>query len=180
MRFRIKGRVLRAVKSSIDYALWMLVDSQPQEFDHKVKAEAYLLTYVDDFLMVGPQYVRNVIEEEISAIWKARVEGQVNQFDKANPDASITFLSTLIRPHPKYGGFTMCQEAFIRDMLKTWEITDCRSLSVPGEVSSVELPEESNPKAEDIHRAQKLAGSLIWLSTRTRPDIVYSQSRKMI
>ena len=47
----------------------------------------------------------------------------------------------------------------------------------PGEVSSVELPEELNPKAEDIHRAQKLVGSLIWLSTRTRPDIVYSQSR---
>ena len=62
-------------------------------------------------------------------------------------------------------------------MLKTWELADCRPLAIPGEVSSVELPEESNRKFEDIHRAQKLAGSLIWLSTRTRPDIVYSQSR---
>ena len=165
MHFKVKGRVLRAVKSSIDCALWMLVDSQPQEFDHKVKAEADLLTYVDDFLLVGPQYVRNAIEEEISAIWNARVEGQVNQFDKANPDASITFLSTVIRSHPKYGGFKVRREAFTRDMLKTWGLTDCRPLMVPGEVSSVELPEEINPKAEDIHRAQKLAGPLIWLST---------------
>ena len=104
MRFNVMGRVLRAVQSSIDYALRLLVDSGPQELDHKVRAEAYLLTYVDDFLMVGPQYVRDAIEEEISAIWRARAEGQVNQFDKANPDASITFLSTVIRSNPKYGG----------------------------------------------------------------------------
>jgi len=62
-------------------------------------------------------------------------------------------------------------------MLKTWGFADCKPLAIPGEVTSVELPEESKPKVEDIHRAQKLAGSLIWLSTRTRPDIVYSQSR---
>merc|ERR1712175_12075 len=28
-----------------------------------------------------------------------------------------------------------------------------------------------------VHRAQNIAGSLIWLSTRTRPDITYAQSR---
>ena len=30
---------------------------------------------------------------------------------------------------------------------------------------------------EDVMRAQKLAGSLIWLSTRARPDTCYAQSR---
>ena len=72
----------------------------------------------------------------------------------------------------------MSQEAFIRDTLKTWELTECKPLSMPGEVTNtVELPDEPDPDSEDIHRAQKLAGSLIWLSTRTRPDIVYAQSR---
>ena len=75
----------------------------------------------------------------------------------------------------------MSQEEFIRDRLKTWEMSDCRPLMTPGESgTSVELPEEGTPQEldpDDIWRAQKLAGSLIWLSTRTGPDISYAQSR---
>ena len=74
----------------------------------------------------------------------------------------------------------MSQELFVRDVLKTWEMTNCRSLVQPGEPgdkTQLELPVEENVAPDDVHRAQKLAGSLIWLSTRTRPDITYAQSR---
>ena len=125
MRFRIKGRMLKAVQSSIDVALWILIDEKVENFDHQQKTYGYLLTYVDDFLLIGPRHVRNAIEEEISRIWKIKVEGEVNQFDTKNPEASLTFLSTVIRSHPKHGGFTMSQEAYVRDVLNTWEFTDC-------------------------------------------------------
>ena len=46
-----------------------------------------------------------------------------------------------------------------------------------GYTTTVELPEEKEPDPEYVHRAQRLAGSLIWLSSRTRPDITYVQSR---
>ena len=74
----------------------------------------------------------------------------------------------------------MNQEKFMNDLLKTWEFASCKPSSTPGvKGSSVSLevmnPEEIDPK--DAHQAQKLAGSLIWLSTRTRPDIAYAQSR---
>ena len=128
-------------------------------------------------LLVGPSHVRKAIEEEISRLWKIRIEGEVKQYDKKNPEASLTFLSKDIRSHPTRGGFTMTQEAFVRDVLKTWEMTDCKPLLVPGIPTSVELPEEDEQDPEDVHRAQKIAGSLIWLSTRTRPDITYAQSR---
>ena len=71
-----------AIQSSIDVALWSLADDVGRDFDHKRHTYGYLLTYVDDFLLVGPLHVRNAIEEEISRIWKIRVEGQVNQFDR--------------------------------------------------------------------------------------------------
>ena len=71
----------------------------------------------------------------------------------------------------------MSQEAFVRDVLKTWEMTDCKPAIAPGIPTTVELPEEEEQDPEDVHRAQKIAGSLIWLSTRTRPDITYAQSR---
>ena len=112
---------MKAMQSSIDVALWILVDDIEEDFDHKRNTYGYLLTCVDDFLVVGPLHVRNAIEEEISRTWKIKVEGHANQFDNQNPGASLTFLSTVIRSHPKQGGFTMSQEAFIRDVLKTWE-----------------------------------------------------------
>ena len=71
----------------------------------------------------------------------------------------------------------MSQEEFVRDVLKNWEMANCRPLMVPGETTTVELPEENETDPEDILRAQKIAGSLIWLSTRTIPDITYAQSR---
>ena len=73
----------------------------------------------------------------------------------------------------------MTQEELIRDMLKTWEMSNCRPMVTPGEPSPTELPEEYSEQLDpsDILRAQKMAASLIWLSTRTRPDIAYAQSR---
>ena len=101
--------------------------------------------------------------------------------DKQNLDESIVYLSTTIRSHPSGRGFTMSQESFIRDLLETWQMSDCRPVVTPGGViSTVELPTEGNPEEldpDEIRMAQKLAGSLIWLSTRTRPDIAFAQSR---
>ena len=54
MRFRTKHRVLKAIQSSIDVALWMIVDDKESDFDHERKTYGHLLTYVDDFLVVGP------------------------------------------------------------------------------------------------------------------------------
>ena len=71
----------------------------------------------------------------------------------------------------------MSQEEFIRDFLSTWEMSSCRSLSTPGEPVPLELPKEEDTKPDDVIRAQKMAGSLIWLSTRTRPDSSYAQTR---
>ena len=56
----------------------------------------------------------------------------------------------------------MSREALIRDVSKDWEMTHCRSLVVPGEETKVELPAGVNVNPEDVLRAQRFAGSLIW------------------
>ena len=91
MQFQIKHNKLRAVQSSIDVALWVIVDLTDELFDHKRKTYGYVLTYVDDFLLVGPSHVRKAIEEEISRFWKIRIEGEAKQYDKQNLEASLTF-----------------------------------------------------------------------------------------
>ena len=180
MRITIDGEPLRFMCSSIDIAMWILVQDNDEEWDHNRTPYGFLLTYVDDFMVVGPPKVRSAIEEEISKLWETKVTGSVDQFDTTNFEASVTFLSTTIRSHPTLGGFTMSQEDFISDTLKVWDMQDCRPLLTPGEPTAIELPEEGTPEQldpGDILRAQKMAGALIWLSTRTRPDIAYAQSR---
>ena len=113
-------------------ALWILVeDVQTEKPTH-----GYSLTYVDEFLVIGPSDVRSAIEEEISRHWKIKVTGSFNQFDIQNPDASLKFLSTRIRSLPTSGGFIMDQEAFVDELLKTWEMSECRPLLIPGEEGS--------------------------------------------
>ena len=75
----------------------------------------------------------------------------------------------------------MKQEKFINDLLNTWELASCKPSSTPGtKGSSVTLQVMNSEEidSKDVHQAQKLAGSLIWLSTRTRPGITYAQSRE--
>ena len=100
LRVQIDGEPHYFMSSSVDVALWILVADNDEEWDHNRTPVACLLTYVDDFMVVGPLHVRNAIEEEILKIWDIRVPGRIEQFDTENPDASVTFLSTNIRSHP--------------------------------------------------------------------------------
>ena len=144
-------------------ALWVSVPDDDEDFDHNHKTFGYVLTHVDDFLIVAPKDHRNDIEEGISRTWAIKVIGDVSRFDSQNPDESLTFFSTVIRSHTEVGGFSLSQEPFIRGILKTWEMSECRLLPTPGDQDSAVLlpvdgiPEELDP--HDIFRAQKLAGS---------------------
>ena len=182
LRIKRKKQVLKLVQSSIDVALWTLTKDDDELWDHNRDNLGYLLTYVDDFLIAGTRAIRNALEEEISRIWDIKSTGNLDQ--KTNEQTlgkSIVYLSTTIRLHPSLSGFTLSQESFIRDLLDTWQMAQSRPVVTPGEVTpSPELPSEGDPEdldPEDIRIAQKLGGSLIWLSTRTRPDIAYAQSR---
>ena len=65
--------VLKVIQSSIGVAFWIVVDDMDENFDHRRKAYGYVLTYVDDFLIIRAANVRKAIEEEISRTWKSKV-----------------------------------------------------------------------------------------------------------
>ena len=91
---------------------------------------------------------------------------------------SITFLSAVIRAYPN-DGFSLDQESYTRDLLAAWNMLECRQCVTPGEPVGLELEDEKgeNASIEDVRLTHTLAGSLIWLSTRTRPYIAYAQHR---
>ena len=63
----------------------------------------------------------------------------------------------------------MHQESYTADLL------DRHHIAKGGTLGGVGIPEEEGPPSpEDVRQAQVITGELLWLSSRTRPDITYA------
>ena len=84
------------------------------------------------------------------------------------------YLSVNITAAPK--GFFLDQAVYTQDLLSKWSMAECRaigSLEDPGD----QIEEDEEPDETEVRTAQRLAGGLNWLATRTRPDIAFIVSQ---
>lgn len=66
------------------------------------------------------------------------------------------------------------QSAFIQDLIKIENMTDCNSINIPIKASYyIEMSEADNYEEVDIKKYQKLIGKLIYLLYNIRPDIAF-------
>ena len=73
-------------------------------------------------------------------------------------------------------GYFLGQTVYTKDLLSKWSMDECRaigSLEDPGD----NIEEEDEPDEKEVRTAQRLAGGLNWLATRTRPDIAFIVSQ---
>ncbi len=123
----------------------------PCLFTHTAKL---LLVYVDDLLLIGTD--PNLINK-LQAEFTIKCLGSVNQF----LGTAITRTSNT---------FEVKHSRFIENLLKTHQMELCKPVTTP--IESITLNENS-PKT-DLNKYQKLVGSLVYLSTTTRPDITFA------
>ena len=77
------------------------------------------------------------------------------------------------------GGFGIHQCPFVsvRGMSVCRRATTLRSHdSWKQQMSTVDVPEQI-PLQSDVRLAQKCAGAMLWMSTRSRPDLIYCVSK---
>ena len=67
------------------------------------------------------------------------------------------------------------QEPYIQDLLAKYEDAE-RKIPITRDQAAME-PEEGSPALEKIRRCQKEVGELLWLVTRSRPDIMFAVAR---
>ena len=146
---------------SQDDCLWF------KEFVHKGKKTVILvLTYVDDDLIISNN--REAMDE-----FKAAMHEKYKIVDKGAVDY---YLGVEITRDSTKSTLTLKQSKFIREILKNAHISekDPRGYCTPLPANINLFKNTENPLDRDLY--QSLVGSLIYLSTWTRPDIVYAVS----
>lgn len=125
------------------------------------KCKTIVTLYVDDFFVFSNddsemENLKNVLASN----FKLKDLGQVKQclgmsvnFDKTN------------------GVITLCQENYVNQLLKKFNMMECKSVNTPME-SKLNISKSEKCNAELPY--QQLVGSLMYLAVLTRPDITFS------
>ena len=129
--------------------------------------KGYLSVYVDDLLFVGEEAVIHSAMESLTGTW------QCSPLEFAGEKA-MRYCGFEVQKLD--GGFRLSQENFTKELLEKWGMNEDSSKSSTITSPNFVLPDpeapEENPKdPAKVKEAQQLAGALLWLNTRTRPDL---------
>lgn len=121
---------------------------------------AYLLTYVDDIL---------IITRDTAALTKIK-ESLMSAFDARDLGEATYFLGMTIDRDRASRTIKLAQGRLIADLLAKHDMIAAKSLSTPLNVA-IKLTKEGEPLDRETYGYSQLIGSLMYLSICTRPDI---------
>ena len=159
-----KRAILRRLVA--DENVWQLIyeeSSKPQE------ALAYLIVYVDDIMYLGEPQTIQQLHEWLSSEWTS------SPLSWASSEEGIRFLGLEI--YKVKSGYRMCQLGYIKELLRHHGLSEGPGARAPcprewllgdGEVEQTAYNERS------LRKAQQMTGELLWLSTKSRPDLMHS------
>ena len=165
-RIQFMGGYLFLRQSKADANVWgvVYVDS-----DGGSEIRAYLNIYVDDVLYVGNEPEIVAVHQWLTSEWKA------SDLTWATKDSVLRFLGleiTLVE-----GGVKIGQQAYVDELIRHHKLQDAKGYGTPcpqewllGECDEAVV--DYTP--EQLRKAQILTGELLWLSGRSRPDIMHS------
>ncbi|CAE7635935.1 RE1 [Symbiodinium sp. CCMP2592] len=156
------GQTTYLKQSKYDPNLWLL------RCPESSKLIAALTIYVDDLLLSGTAEASEAVWSGIKAKWR------ISEPDYADQGHAITFCGFEIEQ--KSDGIHIGQSKYIQTLLDKYP-------EVQGTVSCPYAKENDNSdckpqdSVEKLRNAQSIVGELLWVATRTRPDLVFGVSR---
>lgn len=124
--------------------------------------------YVDDFLLASnTMTVLSSLKESLSREYDMKDMGDVK-----------TIIGWQVTRDLSTRTLRICQSAYIRDLLKKENLTDCNAPTIPMKAgSTIEMNEPDDYDEADLMKYQRLIGKLIYLACGTRPDIAFAVGR---
>ena len=124
--------------------------------------------YVDDFLVMGDEKMINPTLQAIANTWKCS-EAQI-----ATETSPVHFCGVEIRKLPNKEGLILSQGSYEQEMLEKWKVTG--TATWPQFKTPDPEAEMERATTEKVREAQAMCGALLWLSTRTRPEMTFPRT----
>ena len=133
----------------------------------------YLITYVDDFLVLSDRDTADGLHR-----WLLEGAGwETDGLSEAKPGSPIRFLGMQLCGYED-GHFSLDQEAYVDELVRSYglPVSAKSRIACPKELL-INDNQEIQPYDElAVRKAQRIAGECLWLSQRTRVDIAYTTS----
>eukprot|EP00435_Cladocopium_sp_Y103_P055597 s1075_g18.t1 len=166
----------RLVQLNSEPNLWRIVPLEGNDDDKWVQNGGVcglVMTYVDDLFIVAPWDLMEAVRMKFQATWTTSEAEYVGE-------KAVRFLGMEVRKRKNETGrdvWYISQEGYVRDLLsRQSEEEKQKKVPISRDQSLMEL-DEKTPTPEKVRQCQKEVGELLWLVTRTRPDLMYGVAR---
>ena len=151
-----------------DPNVWKIV-VRSDELEEEMKG--VMLVYVDDLLILGEE---GVVQGSLKRI---KEEWDISPPEWLGPHKPVRFLGVDIWKTEV--GIFLTQESYAKDVLKRSGDEKEHLSGVPITKDQSQRLEEEDPQktVESVRLAQKATGELMWLGTKTRPDLMFTLAR---
>ena len=170
MEWEVDGEIISLQPLASDPNVWRLVTTTDEIEQTTV---GLMLVYVDDLMLLARLEMLRRTLERIKEDWAL----SLSEPEWLNDRSPVRFLGVEVWLTSE--GIFLKKENYVRDLFKRNDEVEGVSSGVPiTKDQAVALDEEDPSKtAEDVRMAQKATGELMWLATKTRPDLMYVMSR---
>lgn len=157
--------------------LWRILEEGKENEDLATidsgSVRGLVMTYVDDICIAAPPAVMQAVAAEFRATWVTSVPEEVTE-------APVRFLGMDVRKKMNQGGreeWKIDQEAYVRDCLqKMDEMPPPRKIPVTRDQSMM-VEDPQAPEVNRVRMCQKAVGEVLWIVSRSRPDLMYTVAR---
>ena len=145
-----------------DENVWRLEELDESGFIHW---NGLMSVYVDDILVTGEEFAVHGALQALSGVWTT------SSVEWAGVDKPLKYCGFEISEDAKGDGFHVNQHMYEQEMLQRWNVDE--GVEYPHYKVAEDQEVEESPDPNDVRTAQAMAGSLLWLSSRTRPDLAH-------
>ena len=174
MSLEVEGKTYYLQPLLSEPNLWKVVEDQEVLEDDASRIEGLLMTYVDDLFIAACLRLVQAVIEGIRRLWATTQP----EFVSEDP---VRFLGMEVsRVRGETGViWKVTQQSYVTDLLQ--KSPEVRSRKIPiTRDQGLEIEEEDAKESitvEDIRRAQKVVGELLWTVTRSRPDAMFAVAK---
>ena len=118
-RIPFRDKILRLIPTVAEPELWLVRDESTNQL------YGILVTYVDDLFYFGESELVCVLHKFILEEWPA------SDLEWVNEENAVRYLGVEILKCPGSDGFTISQKAYIRELLRSYDLSDIHPTHLP-------------------------------------------------